>query len=415
MKRSAAWRLCSDICFYFAILSLFPSLLPLHGPMALFAAASLLVSLAAVYTPWAPLRLVLSLLPGLAFLHAELSFPLFFLAPAWLYLILTLTAGRFSIWLEGYRRSFRFMLYVCLFVVVSSILLNLIIPGVLLIQPSVCYATAFLCLGVLAMRRMQMNAEMSLGWNLVNGVTVVGVPLLAAGVSLLLWQLLLWLKPLGLRLLPQIRRFLAWLVNTVNALILGDTEVPIPTETPQPTLTPAEEAITEPGWAEPTPNIALDWQPDPALFERARRIGVWLLLILLLVGLLLLVLLRVRRNRARPSEEEFSYEETGPGEIVRKKRKGGRADAPSKAAEVRICYRKYMLLMRRRGVEIRKASTSREILDETGELSTLPAALRLRELYLKARYDDGRVVTEEDVLEALRCLEEIREEKAQIK
>ena len=109
MKRTAAYRYASDICFFFSILSLFPSLRPLHGPMALFAAASLLVSLAAVYTPWAPLRLVLSLLPGLAFLHAELSFPLLFLAPAWLYLILTLTAGRFSIWLEGYRRSFRFM------------------------------------------------------------------------------------------------------------------------------------------------------------------------------------------------------------------------------------------------------------------------------------------------------------------
>ena len=138
MKRTAAYRYASDICFFFSILSLFPSLRPLHGPMALFTAASLAVSLAAVYTPWAPLRLVLALLPGLAFLQAKLSFPLVFPALAWLYLILVLTAGRFSIWLEGYRRSFRFMLYVCLFVVVSSILLNLIIPGVLLIQPSVC-------------------------------------------------------------------------------------------------------------------------------------------------------------------------------------------------------------------------------------------------------------------------------------
>ena len=412
MKRTAAYRYASDICFFFSILSLFPSLRPLHGPMALFTAASLSVSLAAVYTPLAPLRLVLALLPGLAFLRAKLSFPLLFLAPAWLYLILTLTAGRFSIWLEGYRRSFRFQLMICLFSTVSGLLLNLIMPGFTLILPGMYYAAAFLCLGVLAMRRMQMNAEMSLRWNLVNGAAVLGVPLLAAGVSLLLWQLLLWLKPVGLRLLPQLRRFLAWLVNTVNTLFPGDPDAPAPTPTPRPTLTPAEEAIAEPGWAEPTPNIGLDWQPDPALLERARRIGVWLLLILLLVGLLLLVLLRVRRNRAGPSEEEFSYEETGPGEIVRKKRKGGRAAAPSKAAQVRICYRKYMLLMRRRGVRIRQDNTSREILTEAGQFSSPPAAVRLRELYLKARYDEGADVTLEDVQEAARCLKEIREDQS---
>ena len=59
MKRTAAYRFTSDICFYYAILSIFPDFLPLQRPMALFAAASFAVSLAAVYIPWAPLRFVL--------------------------------------------------------------------------------------------------------------------------------------------------------------------------------------------------------------------------------------------------------------------------------------------------------------------------------------------------------------------
>ena len=71
-----------------------------------------------------------------------------------------------------------------------------------------------------------------------------------------------------------------------------------------------------------------------------------------------------------------------------------------------------MLLMRRRGVRIRQDNTSREILTEAGQFSSPPAAVRLRELYLKARYDEGADVTLEDVQEAARCLKEIREDQS---
>ncbi|MGX8692313.1 MAG: DUF4129 domain-containing protein [Clostridia bacterium] len=411
MKRSAAFRFTSDICFYYAILSIFPSLVPLHRPMALFAAASLAVSLAAVYVPWAPLRFVLALLPGLAFLTAKPGFSLVFPALAWLYLILVLTPGRFSIWLEGYRRSFRIMLAICLFSMLSSILLGMIKPGITLILPGMVYAMAFFCLSVIAMRRMQMNAEMSLGWNLANLGATVGVPLLAVGCSLLLWRLLLLLKPLGLRLIPLFRRFIAWLINAIDSLLGGDPDAPMPTDTPQPTLTPQEEAIVEPVWAEPTPDIDIDWQLDPESLQKAGRIGVWLLLILLALGLLFLILLRARRNRAKAAQDEFFYEEAKEGRLIRRRKKDARISAPANARQVRLYYRQYMQLMRKRGVKIRINNTSREILTEAELLSASPAAVRLRELYLRARYDDGAAVSLGDVEEAAFCLRQISEDR----
>jgi HEPN domain. len=62
-------------------------------------------------------------------------------------------------------------------------------------------------------------------------------------------------------------------------------------------------------------------------------------------------------------------------------------------------------------VRIQKDSTSQEILDEAETSGLSPAAQRLRELYLKARYDDDSKVSREDVQEAQRCLQQIREEE----
>lgn len=409
MKRTAAFRFASDICFYYAILSIFPSFLPLQRPMALFAAASLIVSLAAVYCPWAPLRFALSLLPGLAFLQARLCLPLAFPALAWLYLILVLTAGRFHIWLEGYRRSYWIMLWSCLFSMLSSVLLNLIKPGVTLILPAVYYAAAFLFLGVISLRRLQMNAEMDLRWNLINSAAAIGIPLLAAGCSWLLCRLIL-LKPMWALIRSLLRRFIAWLINTLFPI---NPNVPEPTPTPSPSPTPIpEEAVMEPGWATPEPKINFDWQPDLELLEKAERIGVIALLALLVIVLGILILLHTRHNRAKPVQEEFLFEETGEGRLFRRRKKGGESSALSNARQIRRYYRRYLLLMQKRGLEIGKANTSREILDEAGQTGFSAPAERLRELYLKARYDDGDTVTREDVQEADACLQQILEDQS---
>ena len=65
---------------------------------------------------------------------------------------------------------------------------------------------------------------------------------------------------------------------------------------------------------------------------------------------------------------------------------------------------------RKRGILIRKDSTSGEILNEEELYGFSPDARRLRELYLKARYADGDSITDDDVKEASECLRRIRED-----
>ena len=365
------------------------------------------MSLAAVYCPWAPLRFVLALLPGLAFLRSPVGFPLIFSVLAWLYLILVLTAGRFSVWLHSYRRNYRAMLLLYLFSAVSSVILNSVTPGMLLLMPGMLYAAAFLYLGVFAMRRLQMNAEMGLRWDLANGAVVIGAPLLAAGCSLLLWQLLRLLEPVTVSLLPPLRRALAQLVNFFFPI---DPAVPTPTERPRPTLSPAEAEDAAPEWTAP-PQVGPDWELDPELLEKLRRLGLFVLLAVLAIAVLVLILVRVHRVRAK-TEAGSLFEETEEGVRVKgQRRKAESRSGPAKARQIRALYRRYMLLMRKRGVPIRKVSTSREILDGAEQISLSPAARRLRELYLKARYGDGEAVTLGDVQEAALCLRQILDDE----
>ncbi len=404
MKRTAAYRFTSDICFYYSVLSIFPFMLPLQESMALFTAASFAVSLAAVYCPWAPLRFLIALLPGLAFLRAPLSYLLVFPALAWLYLILVLTAGRFHIWLDDYRHSFWIMLWLCFFSMVSGVLLNTISPGLTVLLPGMVYATAFLWLGVFAMRRLQINAAMGLPWNLANGAAVIGVPLLAAGFALLLWRLLGLFAPVFRFLSPYLRSFLAWLVNTIFP---GNPDAPPPTPTPEATLSPAEKEIVKPGLETPTPTVSNNWELDPAMLEKLTRIGIGVLIVLLVLILVIVILLMARRSRSKAVQEEFFFEETEDDEPVQR-RKAGKTAPLTNAGKLRNVYRQYMKLMRGKGVVIRKGSTSREILSEAELLNFSPDARRLRELYLKARYDDPDSVTREEVQEAALCLRRVR-------
>lgn len=411
MRRTAAYRFTSDICFFYSVLSFSPAMLSLQKPMALFALACLAVSLAAVYCPWAPVRFLLALLPGLAFLQAAFRFALIFPALAWLYLILVLTAGRFHTWLEEYRRSYKIMMLLYLLILAGCILLDMLSRGIVVFLPSMIYVTASLCLGALAMRRMQMNAEMNFRWNLANGVVSAGVPLLAIGFSYGLYQLLRSLRPVYSRLSYLLAVFLSSLINTLFPSHPELLDVsPSPSLPPSPTPTP-EQVDEISGYEESELPFEFDWKIDLAAIEKAARIFLFVLIVLLLLVLVILIVRRALRNRAKSDQQDFSYLETEVGKPFRR-RKGHAVTASSNARQIRLLYQQYLEVLQARGIIIRKHSTSREILNEAELHNFSPDAKRLRELYLKARYGDGELVTPEDIQEAAICLKKIREDEA---
>ena len=410
MKKVAAYRIFADLCFYFSILSIFPALRPWQLPMALFAAACLLVSLIAVHCPYRLLRLLLSLLPGLCFLKAPLAFPLVFPALGWFYVILVLTIGSFRLWPDEYRRSYRVMLVVCLCALAANVAQYTVMHGTVISWPGMIYALLFLCFGVFAMRGMQMNANMGLRWELANLGAVVGVPVLAIGSSLLLYLLLGAIRPVVNFLFRPIGNFVIWLFQL---LFPGSDTLTAPAATPAPTPPPAPVFVEEPaGYGNSTMDDLGDrlWKNSP-LIERAATIGGYVVLGLLLLLAVLLIIRHARRSFRDEDGGDLDFEEAEETVPARRKRRGAAA-APVRgnASQIRRIYRQYMELMQQNGVRIQKDSTSLDILDEAEQVNLSPAAKTLRELYLKARYAEASAVTDGDVQEAQRCLQEIRDE-----
>lgn len=383
---------------------------PWQLPMLLFTAAAFLVTLLAVYCPYAPLRFLLSLLPGLCFLLAPFKFLLFFPALGWLYLILMLSFGRFGMFLDDYRRIYRIMLIVCLCSLAANLAHSAVYRGDVISYYSLGYALAFLFFGMLAMREMQMNAKMGTSWRLMNAATVIGIPALAIGSSVLLYYLLHSLQPVVSFLFRPIGSFLMWLFGRLFPGTSDDLlPTPMPTATPRPTPALVIESGHE-GRAVVEDNIEPNWLKPEAL-DKAAQLGGYVVLAVLVLFAVYVVVRYVRLNRVVTSNGDYLYEETEEALPKRKKRAAQTERVSGNAQQVRRIYRKYMELMRENGVRIQKDSTSLDILDEAELLNLSPSAKRLRELYLKARYAEGGSVTREDVQEAQRCLQEIRDQE----
>ena len=104
-------------------------------------------------------------------------------------------------------------LAICLFFLAANIANATVYWNQVISADSLAYAFAFLLLGITAMRRMQMGAEMPLNWRVRNALSVVGVPVLAVGLSLLLFFALRY-SQMALRvILEPVGRFLIWLFH----------------------------------------------------------------------------------------------------------------------------------------------------------------------------------------------------------
>ena len=108
--------------------------------------------------------------------------------------------------------------------------------------------------------------------------------------------------------------------------------------------------------------------------------------------------------------------------IKRKKKKGNEpvvARTPEEQAQldkveaIRALYREYIKYVRKGGAELKKGSTSADILESSRELSEdekkdmSEDESLLREIYIRARYGDPAGITDDDVAEARRLLERI--------
>ena len=403
MKRTAAARITADLCFYFSILCLIEKLAPAYRAMGVFTAAAFFAATLAVRTEILPLRLLLGLLPGAAFLLAPMTQLLFLPGLAWLYFFLIVALGGFHEGLYEYRSRYRIMLILGLFFVAANLANIAIYRGRMLSPAGLIFLFLFMTLGVIALRQMQMGVVMDRKWRLSNAVTVFVVPLLAIGLSLLLYELLKLSIPLWKAILTPIANAIVWLVLFVHP------EDPSPTATPAPSATPPSRPnMVEQGFT--NGNLEERGMEGTGILPRIFTEDVltplaYILSALLLFAALWLIWKLLRRAVGRQKNADLYYEDTdllgAPRRLLRRRNAGER----SNARRVRRLYREYLGLQRRRGSEIRRDSTSQDVLAQTaGE----EADATLRRIYIAARY--GGEIRDEDVQTAERCLEEIRKQ-----
>lgn len=406
MKQTHVFRVTAEICFFFAVLNVFEVYHGLWLPMAVFTAACFALGFLIVRFQSKTLRLVLSLLPALAFLLGEIGLPLVLPALAWFYYVLVMTQGNYALPLEEYRKTYTALLAICLLFVAGNIANSTIYRGQLISPACLAYTFLFLFFGVVSMRRMQMGADMSRSWKLSNALSVVGVPVLAVGGALLLFMILRFFEPALRFLVEPIGKFLLWLYF----LLFPAKEAVDPAL--QSTLKPEVNILPyEPDFGVFGSGSHLDdadnFSTNSLLIEKAAGIGAYVVLGILLLLALYLIVKHVRRNRPLDESEELNYdgtEEAAPEERGRGKKS---ARMLGHARQLRRIYQTYLEFINVRGQHVGKADTSADILERTQKVKASPEAARLRELYIAARYGDPRAVTAEQVDEAQGCLEKI--------
>ncbi|MBO4377930.1 MAG: hypothetical protein J5889_03145 [Clostridia bacterium] len=403
MRQTSVIRITGDICFFFSVLSIFKAFQAWRLPMALFAAACFLLGFVIVRCANPALRGILALLPALCFLTAKPGWLLLIPAAAWIYYVAVMVIGNYAMPLDEYRRAFTAMLIVCLFFIAANIANSTIYSGKMISVDSLVYAFVFLFLGVIAMRRMQMGREMNWAWKWRNALSVAGFPVLAVGVSVVLfvvlrythWGLTTVLRPLGV--------FLNWLLHK----LFPTGNAPIESMSLQQVMARSAIEFNNKWEAEGEDESIMAGKGenfDRMVIERLASIGGYVILGLLLALVLFLVLRRVYRMKPI-SREEPEYEETERAESGKRRRRRRKMPVLGNARQLRRVYKTYLEYRHEQGMAVEAADTSAQILEK--ETEEKEDAARLRELYIAARYGDPGAVTRKQVQEAQACLERI--------
>ena len=406
MKRTAALRITGDICFYYTILSLFDKLTPWRLAMACFVLACLLVGLLATGVRSAPLRVLLSLLPGACFLLGDLRPLMVFPALPWLYFVLYMGIGRFGMTLSDYRTAFRWMLLGGAVIIAVCTVSAMLYGSKTVPVNSMAYLVLYLLLGVFAMRRMQMGSSMEMRWQAVNLLTVLAALILAVGVSLVAYQLYAHSMPVLLFITAPLRVLLRWLFGLFRT---GGGQI-----APSPTPTPENPIFLFPGGLTPVQSASeiVNEEPERVFFDRLPDQMLSLagfLIMAFLVFIAAWLIIKLVRRGVVPAEEAYDYEATEAYTPKRGRRKAKTPAVHGRAQTVRMLYREYLDYLKDNGLTRSPSDTSEEILAESARISDSSAREEetLRSVYLKARYS-AAAVTDEDVAAARASLAAIR-------
>ena len=397
-----------DLLPYFAIVTIFRGFR--NSWMVLGAVLGLVFISALVLEKYNNIivKVICALLPCLGLFAASSMTEVYFTIPALLLWILVVSQDMNTIYYSDYKFWFgipAMVMPVVLLVALTSHMSRL--PASKL---SILCASADLAVGIFVLRRKRMGAGVSLQAKFLNVAEMVVASLsgiLACGI---VWRIVvLSRKVIEMLLLPVgiamnlIVSFLSW---AFGVFMDDDTKY----EEAEKKLSIFNQKIAQVKDDTLTPKDTKFYASSDIVLQVV-SIAIFLSFIAFVLLLLFRVIKYFRKDRYTGySQYEDTYLEESTRE-KRKKRKRKKIELTNNH-KVREIYREYMQYLWENGIIITWQNTSEEILTASQDLVDIEEARELRGLYIRARYNDVNILSDEEVLRAKEILESIKRGKS---
>lgn len=398
-------RVLGDVCLYFAVVGAFP-LFFTHDFLLLWPA--LLCAAGAGVGAWlerkgrGAVKYAALLLPLASLLLADEAMEYLLLVPALLYITMLVHRGAYGLEYYGFRDQF-----------LNAVRVLGVFGGIVFamgyfegmfgsswetydISAVLLYGLIYGLSGIFLLRQLRLGADSGPRDRVANHVqmavvlaVILVLALLAVALEESMRDLISWVLHtiIGFAaLVPMvIHELIFWFMKEDGHEYLEARET-LNTETTEPTM----------DMTYPTYSGAVQPTPAEAGFP-------WWLAVLVLAALCaaLIWFLGTLGKGGRGAGSNGTLEEVALPE------EGKREPRRSNRSKVRKLYRSYLKLVRRKGQRLETDQTTADILENHPENTNTEAAARLRQIYLKARYDTEHPVTDRDVEQAKAALKQV--------
>ncbi len=395
-----------DLLPYFAFAALFPAYEnagQLVGMELLLVCVSAMM-LARLKNPVS--GFICGLLPILGLMSATSREQILFTIPALIIWCALAISGKNDVHYEDYK--YLFGVPAALDILILLFILSKVLSGEHMSRISILCASSYLVLGVIVLRRKRMGASATLQARMLNLAEILGVSAagvvsigLIYGVLKLLWKVIeIILLPFGL-LFNALVSFFVW----VTPFVMNNQ--PVEETAASEAVSVLEEEIAE--------TESLVSEVDPAQYPWAETLQhiivvVFIIVLFVFIGIAIYKMVKELRIDGRSYDQHYEDAVMEKEAFGKKKRRKRRKEERTNNYKIREIYREYLAYIRKNGVSISGQATSEEILEASNRLVDSSEAAGLRALYIRARYNDEKQLSSEEVSQAKQLWNIIREE-----
>ncbi len=351
-------------------------------------------------------RILCGILPALGLLLANNQSQLMFTMPALVLWCMLVYSEKNNVHYDDYK--YWYGVPAALALLIMLINLSHILAGEMTNVLSILCASTYLGLGIIILRRKRMGAGISTGVKLLNIAEIIAA--LSCGIlSCALVTVILkaiW-KFVEIILLP-----FGLIINALVNLFSLFSKVIDVEEAVEEASASESSSLPEEEIAEMEHLISHVTPKDYTGAEIALRLVLYILTLAAFIFVCYLIygIIQAIRSAGNGGNVQYDYSAQEKISFGKNRKKERRKHSVTNNDKIRDIYREYLSYIKLKGIKIVEQTTSEEILVASRQLADSEEAAKLRALYIRARYNDEKQLSNEDVNLARELWHTIREE-----